>query len=223
MKMQPSPFGSTGHDAFDRMLSAADRAILESLGSPVAIQGFLDSIPYSTADFYRCPLRVLQERTAHCFDGAVFAAAALRRIGYPPLILDMLSNGRDDEHLLAIFKVRSHWGAVAKSNFVGLRFREPVYRSLRELVMSYFEQYYNLEREKTLRGYAGPLNLKRFDRLDWQISDRTMDLIALRTDEIRRVMLIDAEMERRLSPVDERSYQSGLLGSDPDGLFTPAP
>jgi hypothetical protein len=134
----------------------------------------------------------------------------------------MLSNGRDDEHLLAIFKVRSHWGAVAKSNFVGLRFREPVYRTLRELVMSYFEQYYNLEREKTLRGYTGPLNLKSFDRLDWQTSDRTMDLIAQRTDEIRRVMLIDTEMERRLSPVDERSYESGLLGSDPDGLFTPA-
>jgi len=206
-------------ETFDREVSAEERAIVNGLTRPAGIQAFLDSIPYSTDEFYRCPLRVLRDRTAHCFDGAVFAAAALRRIGHPPLILDLLSNGRDDEHLLALFKDHGYWGAVAKSNFVGLRFREPVYRTLRELVMSYFEQYYNLEREKTLRGYTGPLNLKRFDRLNWMTADETMELIAQRTEEIRRVMLIGAEMEKRLSLVDERSYQAGLTGSDPDGLY----
>jgi hypothetical protein len=209
-----SPF-----EAFDRELSGEARAIVNGLTGPAGVQAFLDSIPYSTDEFYRCPLRVLRDRTAHCFDGAVFAAAMLQRIGYPPLILDMLSNGRDDEHLLALFKDRGCWGAVAKSNFVGLRFREPVYRTLRELVMSYFEQYYNLDREKTLRGYTGPLNLKRFDRLNWMTADETMDLIAQRTEEIRRVMLIDAEMEKRLSPVDDRSYQAGLTGADPNGIY----
>ena len=206
-------------EEFDRLVSAKERAVVSSLTSPAGIQAFLDSIPYSPADFYRCPLRVLRDRTAHCFDGAMFAAMALRRIGYPPLILDMLSNGRDDEHLLALFKIGRYWGAVAKSNFVGLRFREPVYRTVRELVLSYFEQYYNLEREKTLRGYTGPLNLKRFDRLNWMTADETMERIAQRTDEIRRVMLIDGEMEKRLSPVDERSYQAGLIGSDPNGIY----
>lgn len=211
-----SPF-----EAFDRELSGEARAIVNGLTGPAGVQAFLDSIPYSTDEFYRCPLRVLRDRTAHCFDGAVFAAAMLQRIGYPPLILDMLSNGRDDEHLLALFKDRGCWGAVAKSNFVGLRFREPVYRTLRELVMSYFEQYYNLDREKTLRGYTGPLNLKRFDRKNWMTADETMDLIARRTEEIRRVMLIDAEMEKRLSPVDERSYQAGMIGANPDGVYKP--
>ena len=206
-------------ETFDREVSAEERAIVNGLTRPAGIQAFLDSIPYSTDEFYRCPLRVLRDRTAHCFDGAVFAAAALRRIGHPPLILDLLSNGRDDEHLLALFKNHGYWGAVAKSNFAGLRFREPDYRTLRELVMSYFEQYYNLEREKTLRGYTGPLNLKRFDRLNWMTADETMEQIAQRTEEIRKVMLIDAEMEKRLSPVDERSYQAGLTGSDPDGLY----
>jgi len=206
-------------ETFDREVSAEERAIVNGLTRPAGIQAFLDSIPYSTDEFYRCPLRVLRDRTAHCFDGAVFAAAALRRIGHPPLILDLLSNGRDDEHLLALFKDHGYWGAVAKSNFAGLRFREPVYRTLRELVMSYFEQYYNLEREKTLRGYTGPLNLKRFDRLNWMTADETMELIAQRTEEIRRVMLIGAEMEKRLSLVDERSYQAGLTGSDPNGLY----
>jgi hypothetical protein len=208
-------------EEFDRLVSAKERAVVSSLTSPAGIQAFLDSIPYSPADFYRCPLRVLRDRTAHCFDGAMFAAMALRRIGYPPLILDMLSNGRDDEHLLALFKIGRCWGAVAKSNFVGLRFREPVYRTVRELVLSYFEQYYNLEREKTLRGYTGPLNLKRFDRLNWMTADETMERIAQRTDAIRRVMLIDGEMEKRLSPVDERSYQAGLIGSDPKGIYKP--
>jgi len=210
-------------EEFDRMLNSEERAIVNGLTSPAGVQAFLDSIPYSTDEFYRCPLRVLRDRTAHCFDGAMFAAAALRRIGYPPLILDMLSNGRDDEHLLALFKDRGCWGAVAKSNFVGLRFREPVYRTIRELVMSYFEQYYNLEREKTLRGYTGPLNLRRFDRLNWMTADETMDLIARRTEETRRVMLIDAEMEQRLSPVDERSYQAGLTGADPNGIYKVRP
>lgn len=210
-------------EAFDRELADTERDIISELTTPSKIQAFLDDIAYSTDDFYRCPLRVLRERTAHCFDGAVFAAAALRRLGHPPLILDLLSNGRDDEHLLALFKVDGHWGAVAKSNFVGLRFREPVYRSLRELAMSYFEQYYNIEREKTLRGYSGPLNLNRFDRFDWMTTDEPLELIARRTDEIRRIDLLPPALAERLSPIDERSYQAGLTGADPKGLFKPSP
>jgi len=211
----------TPFETFERMLADTERGMISGLTSPARIQAFLDDIAYSTDDFYRCPLRVLRERIAHCFDGAVFAAAALRRLGYPPLILDLLSDGRDDEHLLALFKVDGHWGAVAKSNFVGLRFREPVYRSLRELAMSYFEQYYNIEREKTLRGYTGPLNLNRFDRFDWMTKDESLDLIARRTDEIRRINLLPPALADRLSPVDERSYQAGLTGANPKGLFKP--
>jgi hypothetical protein len=85
--------------------------------------------------------------------------------------------------------------------------------------MSYFEQYYNLEREKTLRGYTGPLNLGRFDRLMWMVRDEAMEAIAKRTDQLRRVMVIDTRMGARLALVDDRSYQAGLMGSDPNGLF----
>jgi len=208
-------------DGFERALSAAERRLGFRLASPAAIQRFLDAIPYSSDAFYRAPRRVLQDRKAHCFDGAVFAAAALRRIGHPPRILDLFANGRDDEHLLALFRVGGAWGAVAKSNFAGLRYREPVYRSLRELAMSYFEFYYNLAREKTLRAYAGPVSLAPFDRLGWTDNDAAMEEIARRTDEVRRVRLIDARMARRLSPVDERSFRAGLLGADPRGLFRP--
>ncbi len=212
----------TPFDAFERRLTGVEREIFEGLTDPARIQAFLDGIAYSTDDFYRSPLRVLRERSAHCFDGAIFAAAAMRRIGYPALILDLFSNGRDDEHLLALFKRNGRWGAVAKSNFVGLRFREPVYRTLRELAMSFFEQYYNVEREKTLRGYSGPLNLKRFDRFDWMAKDEPLDLIARRTDEIRRIQLLHPSMAQSLSPVDERSYRAGLAGADPKGLFKPS-
>ncbi len=130
---------------FEQALTVAERQTLARLATPGEIQAFLDSIPYSTDLFYRCPLRVLRERVAHCFDGALFAAAMLRRIGHPSLIMEMIPNGRDDVHLMALYKREGHWGAVAKSNVVGLRFREPVYRTLRELVMSCFEMYYNLE------------------------------------------------------------------------------
>jgi hypothetical protein len=206
-------------DEFDRLLTAGERRTISGLTTPQIIQAFLDDISYSTDEFYRCPLRVLRDRAAHCFDGAVFGAAALSRIGYPPLILDMFSNGRDDEHLLAVFKIYNHWGAVAKSNFVGLRYREPVFRSLRELVMSYFEQYYNTGREKTLRAYTRPLNLNSFRRIPWMTQDEPLERIARRTDEIQRTPLLTEKMIAGLSPVDPRSYQAGLYGSDPDGLF----
>ena len=208
-------------DGFKRLLTKQERRILSGLKSPAKIQSFLDSVPYSTDDFYRCPLRVLRDRRAHCFDGALFAAAALRCIGFPPFIVDMLPNHRDDEHLLAVYRIADHWGAIGKSNFVGLRFREPVYRNLRELVMSYFEQFYNIEREKTLRGYTRAINLSTFDRKNWMASDKDLEEIATRLDEIKRTSLLDKSMVRRLSLLDERSYKAGLFGADVEGLYQP--
>ncbi len=195
---------------------------MDRLSTPGRIQAFLDEVAYSAESEYRCPLRVLRERTAHCFDGALFAAMALRRIGHPPLILYMIANGRDDDHLLALYKRQGHWGAVAKSNFVGLRFREPVYRNLRELVMSYFEQFYNVEREKTLRAYTAPLNLKGFDQFHWMTSNDHLERIARRLDEIRRFSVLTRSMIAALSPVDERSHRAGLCGSNEAGLYRPS-
>jgi hypothetical protein len=158
---------------------------------------------------------------AHCYDGALLAAALLRRLGHPPLILEMLPNRRDDDHLLALFKEDGHWGAVGKSNFVGLRFREPIHRTLRELVLSYFEQFYNVEGEKTLRGYTLPLNLKPFDRYGWMVKDEPLDWIAEKLDRTRRVRLLSSKMVKTLSPVDPRTFQSGLMGADEKGLYRP--
>ncbi len=209
-------------EAFEQSLSQSERQVMAQLTTPQDIQAFLDEVPYSAEATDRCPLRVLRERIAHCLDGALFGAAALRRLGYPPLIVDMLPRARDDDHVLALYKQEGHWGAVAKSNYAGLRFREPVYRTLRELVMSYFEHYYNVRREKTLSSYTMPLNLKMFDKLNWMVSDEPLETIVQRLDKMRRVPVLTETMIARLSPVDERSYQAGLLGANEAGLYKPS-
>jgi hypothetical protein len=206
---------------FHQVLKGSEREFLETLTTPIKIQAFLDELPYSTEHIYRCPLRVLRDRVAHCFDGALFAAAALRRLGYPPLILEMVPNDRDDDHLIAIYRMDEYWGAVAKSNFTGLRFREPIYRNLRELVLSYFEQYYNVAREKTLRSYTLPLNLKAFDKFNWMTRDESLERIAKKLDRIRKIPILTPSLISKLSLVDERSYEAGLFGANERGLFRP--
>jgi len=209
-------------EGFDQVLTNTEHRIMLQMNTPIKIQTFLDKLPYSTEKGYRCPLRVLREHMAHCFDGALFGAAALRRLGNPPLILNMTANDEDDDHLLALYKRDGYWGAVAKSNFVGLRFREPIYRNLRELVMSYFEQFYSVEGKKTLRSYTVPLNLKTFDKLNWMTTDEPLERIGKRLDEVRKVPILTRRMIAGLSQVDERSYQSGLVGANKEGLYHPS-
>ena len=208
-------------DSFNQALTNSERRVLAQMDTPTKIQAFLDGLPYSIEKNYRRPLRVLRERKAHCFDGALFGAVALRRLGNPPLILNMIANHEDDDHLLALYKRDGHWGAVAKSNFVGLRFREPTYRTLRELVMSYFEQYYNIEGKKTLRGYTVPLQLKAFDKFNWMTNDPPIKKIGDRLDQIRKVRILTRRMIAGLSFVDGRSYQAGLVGTNRIGLYQP--
>ena len=113
------------------------------------------------------------------------------------------------------------WGAVAKSNYVGLRYREPVYRTLRELVMSYFEPYYNTEGERSLRAYSVPVDLRRFDALSWTTQDSGLDAVAERLDDARHYPILTRAMVRRLTKVDRRSYEAGMLGVNEAGLYSP--
>lgn len=162
----------------------------------------------------------MRDRKAHCFDGACFAAAALKKIGMEPMLVNMRAV-RDDEHVVAIFKRKGRLGAVAKSNFAGLRFREPLYRDLRELMMSYFEHYFNSEGEKTLRSYSAPLKLNGFDRYNWLTEDSALEKIAEKLDALKHLTLISKADERILSPVDERSFKAGLMGVNEAGLYRP--
>ncbi len=196
--------------------TAAELRALRALGTPQGVQRALDAMPYHHASTAWSPRRVLRERRAHCLEGAVFAAAALRVLGYPPLLLD-LEAVQDTDHVLAVYRERGHWGAIAKSNFTALRYREPVHRSLRELVMSYFEGYINLRGERTLRAYSRPVSLARFDRRrpGWMTTDGDLWWIAEHLVGVPHTRLLRPAMIRRLHRVDRRSLAAGLVGYRP--------
>lgn len=184
---------------------------LRRLKDPFGIQRFLYDLPYHLADTAWSPRRVLREKTAHCFEGAIFAAAALRANGYAPLILDFEAT-RDSDHVLAVYQVQGFWGAIAKSNFTGLRYREPIYRTLRELAMSYFDDYFNLLGERTLRNYSAPVDLKRFDDQRWMTTEKPVWFIAEYLTKIHHYHLLSRSQISHLHRVDERSLRAGLLG-----------
>ncbi|GAB4302485.1 MAG: hypothetical protein Kow0090_18020 [Myxococcota bacterium] len=196
-------------------------SVFKRLNSPEKIQRFLDELTYSPDEWARSPRRVIKDRRAHCYDGALFAACALRMLGFPPLIIDMWAD-RDDDHVIALFKQNGHFGAVGKSNFVGLRFREPVYRTTRELVMSYFDCYYNVEGEKTLRAYSLPINLAKYDRLNWMVGDEhTLQTLSDKIDAQKHIFILNDKMKAALRKVDDRTYKSGMLGLNEKGLYRP--
>ena len=194
---------------------ARERRILQRLTTPAKIQRFLDfEIGYNTEPRgHTCysPRRVLRERIAHCMEGAMLAAAALRAIGYPPLLVD-LEAVRDTDHVLAVYRVSGCWGALAKSDYSGLRSREPVYRTLRELVMSYFEHFFNPAGEKTLRTFSRPVNLRRFDRIGWMTREDDVWEIPNHLCDIPHTRLLRPGMDRRLARMDDRLYKAGRLG-----------
>jgi hypothetical protein len=186
--------------------------LLRKLSTPDRIQKYLDDLPYNLekdGETCRSPRLVIEHNTAHCFEAALFAAAALRSAGRPPLILD-LEAVRDVDHVIAVYREDGCWGAVAKSNYAGLRFRSPVYRTLRELALSYFEHYYNLRGEKTLRGYSRPVSLARFDSIQWMTSDQPLWEIPEYLCEIKHTPIFDG-IGRRMY-MDERLYKAGLVG-----------
>jgi len=191
--------------------TSAELRKLRSMKDPHGIQRFLDRIPYHLAGTAWSPRRVLNEESAHCLEGAIFAAAALRVNGYPPLIWDLEAE-RDTDHVLAIYRVRGHWGAVATSNFSGCRGRQPVYRSLRELAMSYFNLYFNLRGERSLRNFSRPVNLQRFDHLNWMTTEKPVWFIAEHLCEIFHYKLLKPGMSKRLARVDERLFKAECVG-----------
>jgi hypothetical protein len=190
--------------------SSVELRKLRALKTPAGIQRFLDNLPYNLKFDARSPKKVLQDGTASCLDGGIFAAAALRVLGFPPLIFDLEAD-RDTDHVIAIFKLRGHWGAVAKSNFTGCRYREPVYRSLRELAMSYFNIYFNLRFERTLRRYSRSVNLARFDHLNWMTTDKPIWFIAEYLCEIPHISLLTSTMEKNLTRLDPRTIKGEMV------------
>lgn len=203
-----SSLNGRGH--FD--LSPENLRTLRALKRPAQIQKFIDAIEYQYADTAWSPARVLRERKGHCLEGALVAAAALRVNGHQPLVMD-LEAVRDDDHVIALYRERGLWGGIAKSNFAGLRFRAPIYRTLRELALSYFEHYYNLRGERTLRFYSRPINLARLDSRHWMTSEEDVWCVPELLIAARHYPLFPDKVARALPRLDRRSFDAGMTGS----------
>lgn len=196
----------------DYGLTPREAAFLRRLRPAWRIQRFLDELEYDVpGEGCRSPRRVMRERKVQCMDGALFAAAALRLQGRPPLIVD-LEGVWDSDHVLAVFREDGCWGAIARSNYSGLRFREPIHRTIRDLAVSYVEAYFNLRRQKTLRRYSRPLSLARFDARGWMTAEENLWYVPDYLVDVRHYRLLTPAQEKRLGPVDRRVFEAGKVG-----------
>ena len=204
----------------DDNFTGIEMETLKSLATPYSIQLFLDECDYNTTEETRSPGYVVTHKRAHCLEGAIFAAACLELQGRPPLVLD-LQAVNDDDHVIAVFKQDQCWGGIAKSNFTTLRYREPVYRTLRELAMSYFDFYFNTRGDKSLRAYSLPYNLNRFNPMKWRTTMKDLEDIGYFLDEVKHFPLISKAQAGRLERATPLLLESSMMGSDPAGLFIP--
>jgi hypothetical protein len=206
---------------FQSHLPKSLRAKFLNLKTPFAIQEYLESMPYVGEERDRSPLNVMLDGQCHCLDGGFLAALALWQIGFKPLLMDLVPDaGMDDDHVLALFQVDGRWGAVAKSNYVNLGFREPVYKNLRELVMTYFEHYISVHQEKTLRGYTRPLDASRYTHLNWSWDEAGANQLYYKHFYGRKsIPLITARMAERLNPITDRVYAAETMYTNLNEAF----
>jgi hypothetical protein len=197
-----------------------ERALLSTLDTPTKIQAWLNGIAYDPEPGTASPRQVMRERKANCFEGALFGAAALRFHGRPPLVVNIRS-WNDDDHVLAVFRHNGAWGCVAKSNFTVLRFREPIYRSIRELMLSYFDVYFNSIGQKTMRAYSVPFDLSRFDAEGWMTTDEDVSHLGDALDLARHYPVLTRAQIRGLQITDPDLVKAGLMRSKVKGLFKP--
>ena len=189
--------------------------VFKSLNTPKKIQDFLNQIPANfepDGDTALSPRRVLRENRAHCMEGAMFAAAALRFHGYKPLVLDLTTVKDDYDHVVAVFKHKGHWGAISKTNHAVLRYREPVYKTIRELVMSYFHEYFtNHNGKKTLRSYSMPIDLSRFDEQGWMTAEEDVWYVPEYLFEVSHKPILNKSQIAFLRKADQIEVKAGSI------------
>ena len=186
-------------------------AIFKKLRSPAKIQDFLDAIPINfetEGETCRSPLITLKHKEAHCMEGALLAAAALWRHGERPLLLDLKS--ADDDHVVTLFKYKTRWGAISKTNHAVLRWRDPVYKTVRELAMSYFNEYFLDNGRKTLRSFSTPFSLLRYGK-SWLAAEENLWHIAADLDDSPHFNILANGAARRLRRADSLEIEAGKL------------
>ena len=192
--------------------SEQELKVFRKLTTPAKIQDFLENIPVNFEQGRQTcmsPRMVLKNRRAHCMEAAVLAAAALRVIGHPPLVLDLHAAKPDFDHAIAPFKIKGLWGAISKSNHPVLRYRDPVYKSIRELVMSYFHEYFLDSGRKTLRSFSKPVDLSRFDHKNWKTSEEDIWYIDEYLGKIKHYPIRPKKIKlRRADPLEIKATKN---------------
>jgi hypothetical protein len=206
---------------FESYLPKNLRKKFNSLDTPFAIQQYLDSLIYKGEERDRSPLNVMLDGQGHCLDGGFLAALCLWRIGFKPLLIDIVPDpGVDDDHVLALYQIEGRWGALAKTNYINLGFREPVYKNLRELVMTYFEHYVSIHQQKCLTGYTRIFNAANYTRYNWAWDEAGANTVYHKYFYGRQAIpLITKSMAKRLSPVSDRAYESETLHTNLNESF----
>ncbi len=196
-------------------LTKEELKLFKTLNTPKKIQDFIDKIPINfeeKGDTCYSPRQVLKNNKCHCIEGAILAALILRVNGYPPLILDFETTHNDEDHVVALFKKDNHFGAISKTNHAILRFREPVYRNIRELAMSYFNEYYLFSNgKKTLRKYSSPVNLKKFDKLGWMTTEEEVWDIANYMADTKHHNMLNKKQIMGLRKADKIEIEAGKI------------
>ncbi len=191
--------------------------IFKKLNTPAKIQDYLNTLPFNFEEkggTCFSPRKVLTTKTAHCVEGAVFASAVLEFHGHKPLILDLRSTEKpyDFDHIVAVFKQFGYFGAISKTNHAVLRYREPVYKTVQELVLSYFHEYFlNSNGQKTLREYSKLLDLNYFNRFDWRTSEKDLFEIPEYLDGIKHYPILSREQIKNLRKADKIEIQAGKI------------
>lgn len=191
-------------------LTTAEEKVFNRLSTPAKIQDFLNKIPVNfekSGETMLSPRAVLKKNKAHCFEGALLAAAILWHHGKKPLLLDLVAQKPDLNHVAALFRENGHWGAISKTNHAVLRYREPVYRTIRELVMSYFHEYFTNDGKKTLISYAGPVNLSKFGK-EWVTSSKELWFMDKALNKAKHSKIFRPKNLRR---ADELEIKAGKL------------
>jgi len=196
------------------MFTSQELSILKQLTTPRKVQEFINKIPINFEEYGETclsPREVLKQNRAHCLEGAMIAAAALRLQGFPPLLLDLTAIPNDDDHVIAVFQQHGHWGAISKTNHAVLRYRDPIYKTLRELVLSYFHEYTDKYGRKTLRSYSHPVNLAKFDHKGWMTAEGDVWYIADHLLEVPHFSLLSRQQIALLKKSDQIEIKAGEM------------
>lgn len=181
---------------------------LDKLDNASKVQDFLDKLPMNFGEACRSPILVLQKRSAHCMEGAMLAAAAFWYHGKKPLLLYLKTTDGDQNHVVALFKENGLWGAVSKTNHAVLRYRDPMYKTVRELAMSYFNEYFLDSGRKTMIGFVKPIDLSSTYGSDWLVTKKNLDSISYKADSgpYERIMTKRTERSlRRAHPLERKA------------------